>query len=471
MNTTSFQRDIPVDSQYDVIVAGGGPSGCGAALAAARDRARTLLLESSNALGGNMTTALVTVWAPFGDEVPTSTACYHGGLAYSVMSECRAGMPHVAPTRLNWVPADPELLKRIYDRRLTEAGVTVLFDTVVAAVDTEQLADRRRVKYLVTASKAGLSAYTARMYIDCTGDADIAARAGAEILQGADGDKLEVQPTSLCFILANVDDYALQLRKLYGGDADSPVHEMIASGRYPEIKDVHLVFAQIGPGVYTFNAGHIWDVDGTDPASVSRALMEGRRIADAFLRGLAEFHPKAFANAHLVATAPRLGVRETRRIVGEYYLTLHDYQSRRSFPDDVARNHYWIDVHTAKSEIGEASKDWGVIVHRFEHFGTGESHGIPYRCMVPKGLTNILVPGRAISADRMVLGATRTMPCSMNLGEAAGAAAAQLVQQDLTDVRLVDIERLRADLVGYGAYLPPAPSEHSAEQPAVPNVQ
>lgn len=466
MNTTSFQRDIPVDSQYDVIVAGGGPSGCGAALAAARDGARTMLLEGSNALGGNMTTALVTVWAPFGDEDPASTACYHGGLAYSVMSECRAGMPHVAPTRLNWVPADPELLKRIYDRRLTEAGVTVLFDTVSAAVETEQLADGRRVKYLVTASKAGLSAYTARMYIDCTGDADIAARAGAEILQGAEGDKLEVQPTSLCFILANVDDYALlHGPRIFGGDPASTIGQMIASGRYPEIKDAHLCNAQIGPGVHTFNAGHIWDVDGTDPASVSRALMEGRRIADAFLRGLAEFHPKAFANAYLVATAPRLGVRESRRIVGEYYLTLHDYQSRRSFRDDVARNHYWIDVHTSKSEIAEASKDWGVIVHRFEHFGTGESHGIPYRCMVPKGLTNILVPGRAISADRMVLGATRTMPCSMNLGEAAGAATAQLVQRDLTDVRLVDIERLRADLVGYGGYLPAAPSE----QPAVPN--
>ncbi len=187
---------------------------------------------------------------------------------------------------------------------------------------------------------------------------------------------------------------------------------------------------------------------------MTAALIEGRRIADSFRRALAEFHPTAFANAFLVATAPRLGVRETRRVVGDYYLTLEDYQSRREFPDDVARNHYWIDVHTAKSEVAESLHSVDHVHKRFAHFADGESHGIPYRCLLPKGFTNLFVAGRSISADRFVLGATRTMPCCMNLGEAAGIAAAQMVQRNLDDVRAIDVTALQNDLRTHGAYLP-----------------
>jgi len=186
--------------------------------------------------------------------------------------------------------------------------------------------------------------------------------------------------------------------------------------------------------------------------------MEGRRIADAFRRGLAEFHPSAFGNAFLVATATRLGVRETRRIVGEYYLTLDDYLARRWFPDDIAHNHYWIDVHTTKNEINEAQKNVELVMERYEHYQDGESHGIPFRCLVPKGLANVMMAGRSVSTDRYVLGAIRTMPCSMNMGEAAGTAAAQLTARGLRDVRATDIARLQQTLRDNGAYLPESKS-------------
>ena len=382
---------------------------------------------------------------------------FNGGLALEILSECRRGMPHVPADQLNWVPADPELLKRIYDRRLSEAGVTVLFDTVVAAVRTARGTDCcRSATQVIAANKAGLTAYAARFFVDCTGDADVAVRAGAQAMQGEPDNRLALQPVSLCFVICNIDEYAMRHGpNLHAGNPQSPIYAILRSGRYPEIRDNHLCYTQIGPCTWTFNAGHIWDIDGTDPAAVSTAVMEGRRIADAFHRALKEFAPAAFANSFLVATAPRLGVRETRRIVGEYHLTVDDYLARRTFPDDVARNNYWIDLHTTKTEIAAAQNTDDHIVNRFEHFGRGESHGIPYRCMVPKGVANVLVAGRAISGDRYVLGATRTMPVSMNLGEAAGTAVAQLVASSTaTDVRGVDIAALRADLLRHGAYLP-----------------
>lgn len=441
-------RELPTDDGYDVLVAGGGPAGCGAALAAARDGARVLLVEASAGLGGNMTTSLVTVWAPFGDDEQPH---YFGGLALDIMSECKAGMPHVWPDLMKWVPADPELLKRIYDRRMREAGVDVCFDTRLADV----LVDDGRVDAVVLSSKRGLHAVDAPVVVDCTGDGDLAAWAGADFLRADIDDGSELQPVSLCFVIANVDEEAYKAGPNLGAwNRNSPIYRIIDEGRYPEIPDSHLCLTKIGPGCYTFNAGHVWDVDGTDPASCSTAMMEGRQIADAYARAFRAYLPEAFGESFLVSTAPRLGVRETRRIVGEYYLTLDDYLARRSFADEIARNNYWIDIHTRKDEIEDAKRGVDHVGQRYERYRDGESHGIPYRCLIPKGLRNVLVAGRSISGDQAVMGAVRTMPCAMCLGEAAGAAAAQLTAEGRSDPRSVDVPRLRRRLRAAGAYLP-----------------
>lgn len=436
-------RTVPLNDGWDVIVVGGGPAGCTAAAAAAREGARTLLIEGTGTLGGMGTSGLVPAWCPFTD----GERILYGGFAASVLKACIAGMPHVAEDRLNWTPIDPELLKRIYDDLVTEHGATVLFQSVLTGVERRE---DGRVDALLVAGKAGLTAFRAQVYVDATGDADLAAWAGAAFEKGDASGTL--QPASLCFTLTNVDLYAYtHIGGIRYHGRRNAIDAIVASGKYPQIPDTHACNNIIGPGAVGFNAGHVWDVDNTDPFSVSRGMIEGRRMAKAFRDACAEFCPEAFANAHLTQTAPLMGIRETRRIVGDYRLTIEDFEARRSFPDEICRNNYFIDVHGTKR--GErAGKADGVQALRM---GRGESHGVPYRCLAPKGLADVLVAGRSISTDRAVQGSTRVMPVCLCMGEAAGLAAALAASAGAAaDVRAVDTEDLRARLRDRGAYLP-----------------
>ncbi|CAM2877752.1 FAD-dependent oxidoreductase [Rariglobus hedericola] len=447
-------RTVPLDDSWDVIVAGGGPAGCTAAIAAAREGARTLLIESTGSLGGAGTSALVPAWCPFSDK----EKIIYRGLAETVFSAAKAGLAHVNAHDLDWVPINAERLKRVYDKLVSDAGVTVLFQTNLCSV--EKSADDT-VSALLISNKAGLTALKAKVYIDCTGDADLAAWAGAEFHQG--DERGETQATTHCFTLGNVDSYAYRHSPDLGWwDARSPIHAILASGRYPEIPDKHLCNNLVGPGAVGFNAGHIWDVDNTDPASISRALIQGRKMADAYCRALAEFAPAAFANAFVVSTGAVLGVRETRRITGDYVLTLDDYLDRRSFPDEICRNSYFIDLHQTKEEHKD-KLDEVEMATRFKHYGKGESHGIPYGCLTPRGLKNVLVAGRSISCERIVQGSVRVMPVCLAMGEAAGLAAALAVQTPGHDVHAVNTATLRDRLQQHGAYLPPV--ETPAETP------
>jgi hypothetical protein len=348
------------------------------------------------------------------------------------------------------VPIDPERLKRVYDDLVTSAGASIRFHTHLSVV--ERAGDR--IDAIVVTNKAGLSAYRAKVFIDCTGDADLCAWAGAGFHKGdAKGEKL--MPATHCFALGNVDEYAYRHGpQMYGGSPDCPIHAIIKSGKYPLIPDAHLCSNLIGPGTVGFNAGHLWDVDNTRPETVSAALVQGRKMAGQFRDGLAEFYPAAFGNAFLVTTGSLMGIRETRRIVGDYELTLDDYIARRSFADEICRNSYFIDVHWAKEEVKTLSYAAGAWDARCMHYGKGESHGIPYRCLVPKGLENALVAGRSISCEQIVQGSVRVMPVCLAMGEAAGAAAAEAAAKHRGRVREVSIPQLRGRLQKYGAYLP-----------------
>ena len=448
MGKYTFRTETPLNSDYAVIVAGGGPAGCAAAAAAARTGAKTLLIEGTGALGGMGTSGLVPCWCPFSDQ----DKIIYRGIAQKVFEDTKAGMPHIGKDRLDWVPIDPERLKRVYDILVTEAGADILFNTSLAAVD----ADKEAVKAIIASNKAGLTAFQAKVYVDCTGDADLAAWAGAEFQKGSKSG--ELQPATHCFILTNVDDYGYLhgLGCAYGGVFPpwrSLATKIVASGRYPLLKDCHFGGTLIGPGTVGFNTGHIWNVDNTDPATVSKALIEGRRIAVQAHDALAEFFPVAFANSFLVATGSLMGIRETRRIIGDYFLARDDHFDRRSFPDEITRNSYYIDVHNSKDEIEVGVEYAKKFQEREQHYGKGESHGIPYRCLTPKGLKNILVAGRSISCDRIVNGSIRVMPVCLAMGEAAGAAAAMAAAGD-TDVHNVDTYKLRQLLREAGAYLP-----------------
>ena len=438
--------DIPCNDTYDVIVAGGGPAGCTAAAAAAREGARTLLIEASGCLGGAGTSALVPAWCPFSDK----EKLIYAGLAGKVFAAAKQGMAHVKADDLDWVPIDPERLKRVYDDLVTGAGATVLFHTVLARVE---VGEGRTVAAIVTANKAGLTAWRARVFVDCTGDADLAAWAGADFWKG-DDEGHSLMPATHCFALANVDDAGYRFGpNLHGACKESPVYPILASGKYPLIPDSHCCNNFVGPGTVGFNAGHVFDVDNTDPASTSAALIQGRRLAAQYRDALAEFFPSAFGNAFLVATGSQIGIRETRRIVGDYVLTAADYMQRRSFPDEICRNSYFIDIHRAKDEAAKTVDrvwEWERDSHRY---GKGESHGVPYRCLTPKALANVLVAGRSISCERIVQGSVRVMPTCLATGEAAGLAAALAAAAD-GNVHAVNTARLRERLRAEGAWLP-----------------
>ncbi len=439
-------QSIPCNTDYDVIVVGGGPAGSAAAASAAREGAKTLLIEASGSLGGSGTSALVPAWCPFSDK----EKIIYRGMGQQVLKKSKEGSSHIPKDQLDWVPIDAEKLKRIYDDLVTEQGGTVLFHTVLSYVDAEEdpKSGLRNINAIVTSNKAGLQAWKAKVYIDCTGDGDLCAWAGAEFQKGDDEDS-RLMPATHCFLLSNVDEYAYRNEpNLHANNPESPIHAIYASGKYPEIPDVHCCNNTVGPGTVGFNAGHVWDVDNTDPASVSVGLMKGRKLAAAYREALAEFVPKTFANSFLVSTGSQIGIRETRRVIGDYILSAEDYIQRKSFEDEICRNAYFIDIHGVKGKPKSEK-----AVHTIGRYGPGESHGLPYRCLTPRDLKNVLVAGRPISCDRTVLGSVRVMPVCLAMGEAAGMAAAHAGNGD-GNVHDVDVKKLRARLREMGAYLP-----------------
>lgn len=420
---------IAADDSWDVIVVGGGPAGCTAAISAAREGAKTLLIEAMGQLGGMGTAGMVPAWCPFSD----GEKIIYRGLAEKIFLASKAAVPHERKQKLDWVSIEPEHLMRVYDRMVAESGAKVLFFSRLAAVEMKS-ADT--VDAIVVANKSGLVTYKAKVFIDATGDGDLAAWAGASFRRGDEDGK--VQSSTLCFSLANVDSYHFMTGpSLHTSNKNSAVYAAIASGKYPLI-DSHLNSNLVGPGVVQFNAGHLVDVDSTDPWAVTRAMATGRQIAEQYLEALKEFRPETFGNAFLVKTASLLGVRDSRRIEGDYIFTVQDWMERKTFEDEIGRNCYYIDVHKPG--------------HKATRYKKGESHGIPYRCLTPKGLKNLLTAGRCISTDEEAFGSLRVMPPCLVTGEAAGMAAVHAMRQTKNDVHKIDVGFLRKRLKEEGQY-------------------
>lgn len=447
------ERRIPMEDAWDVIVVGGGPAGCAAATAAAREGARTLLVEATGILGGMGTAGLVPWFCGYGDGERNIAR----GLAGHVRLALADGMPHLKRAMeknpLTAPAIDPELLKRIYDDMVAQSGARVLFHSQLCGVEKTP---GGKAETLIVANKRGLLAYRAAVYVDTTGDGDLAAWAGAEFEKGDESGAM--QPATSCFVLSNVDEDALAKGpNIHFYDPASPIWEAVRSPRYPLIEELHSCSMKIGPGVYGFNTGHVFDVDNTDPECLSAALTRGRKMAAQYRDAFAALHP-AFANAFLAATGGLLGVRETRRIVGDYLLSVDDYRGARSFPDEICRNAYGIDVHCSRERCLELAQKSIEELKAFNREVTnrlprGSSVGVPYRCLTPRGLRNVLVAGRCISTDRQTNGTVRIMACCLNTGEAAGVAAAMAAGNG-GDVHGVDVRSLRAKLRAAGAYLP-----------------
>lgn len=447
-NTWAHLPELP---RRDVLVIGGGPAGCAAAIAAARDGARTLLVEQYGCLGGMGTAGLVPAFCPFTDKEKPIVR----GIGLAVLEEMKAEMPHVGRDAYDWVPIDAEALKFIYERQVRAAGADVLYFTHF--IDAVRDADGA-VTTVVLHNKSGLQRVAAEVIVDCTGDGDVATAAGAAYAKG-DADSGELQPCTMCFVLAGIDTPRLHAF-LYADNAKNLLlREVIArakaAGDLDIVEEAANVAIQSGSTV-GLNFSHVFDVDATDAAQLTRAQLDGRGLIRHLTQFMRQYLPGC-ENAVIAASGVQIGVRETRRIVGDYTLTLEDYLARRSFPDEIARNSYYIDIHLSKREwerrLGEPFDDEA----RLHLYAAGESHGIPYRCLTPRGLRNLLVAGRCISTDRAVQGSTRVMPNCLATGEAAGCAAAMAAGAHAGDVRAVALPALRRRLIEAGQYLPPAP--------------
>ena len=437
-------KRIPVFGTYDVVVCGGGPAGTASAIAAARNGAKTLLIEQAGALGGMSTLGDVPSFCPFGKgKKPAITGI--GLEAVERLKKC--GGLGVTADAIPWVVKDPEKLKVIYDEMVAESGAKVLLFTFVSGV----IKSKEKISYVLIENKSGRQAVAAKIFVDATGDADVAAAAGCAFFKG---DKRGImQAASLCYRSIGIDKkkYYKFARAI---DTQKGAKEWWASlvkkGKLAKIDKAEyrgLGPQEIYPGSLGHNFGHVYFADGTNADDLTRVMVSGRKLAQSFIE-YGRKHVPGMKNARIVATAALPGIRETRRIKGAYELTLDDYLNARHFPDDIAVYDYTIDVHNATSNKKEARK----FDRDFDSLWLkkGQTYGIRFRALLPQGVSNLLVAGRSVSSDRMMNGSVRVMPACFATGQAAGTAAALSVKKNTLPAKL-DMKLLRAKLEKQGA--------------------
>ena len=434
----TFRRDIPVRHEVDIFVAGGGPAGCAAAIAAARQGLSVFLAERHSCLGGMGTAGQVPAFMTFTDG--------EHFLADGIGREIAERLAEASGLELRrTLCIDAETLKRVYDDLVAEAGVALTFETALIAVEKDSDA---RVAHAVLAAKSGLFAVRAKVFIDGTGDGDLAAWAGAPFEKGdADG---SMMPGTLCSLWACVDWDAVREGGL--GAGNKRIEEAYADGVFTTL-DRHLPgMWRVGDDLGGGNIGHTFGVDATDERSVTEALVWGRKLVLEYERYY-KHYLEGFERMKLVATGSLLGIRETRRILGDYVLCLDDFKSRAVFDDEIGRYCYPVDIHASKPD--EAHYRQFEREFRTLRYGPGESYGIPYRILTPRGLSNVLVAGRCVSADRYLQGSIRVMPGCFITGQAAGVAAALAIDKG-ADTRGIAVAELQQRLKTMGAYLPNA---------------
>jgi len=417
-------------ADVDVCVAGGGPAGLGAALAAARAGARVCLLERHAFLGGNFTAASVGTICGLYLVEEDSFAYVTRGIAEEVAEALKGAgaangpVPFKGTAVLLYVPW---AAKRLFDHLVTaEERVTLFLHALVSDV----VVSDGRMEAVVVATKRGPQAVRAGAFVDATGDADLVVHAGAPWTMGEPGQR---QFASMQFVMQHVD---LAAAMAAGPDA---LNQAIAAHGAHLSRDGGALLPTFRPGEVIGAMTRVRAPDGgpldvTDLAQATYGELEGRRLAEEAAAFVKE-HVPGFSDAFLADTAPTLGVRETRRAVGRYVLTGADVEGLARFDDAVGAGAWPQEYHVT----GRSTE--------YKLLPEGGYYQVPLRSLQPEGLDNVFVAGRCISADHDALASTRVMAPSMVLGQAAGAAAALLARGELA------IDALQASLEKQGAFL------------------
>jgi hypothetical protein len=429
--SVTYGTDLPVLAECDVLVVGGGSAGCTAAVAAARQGTRVVLVEKYGFPGG---TAVMVLDTFYGFFTPGSVEKkVVGGVPDEIVEALRSrGVLLKRPNTYGagaGLTYDPETLKLVWDELLCKAGVTVFLHTRFIDV----LMDGVRPLGIVVATPRGPQAVRCRCLVDTTGDAEVAARAGAPF---EDAGALGIaQSVTTTFKMINVDvPRATAFPKQSLWDL---MHEHSDQYQLPRKEGS----AHITPhaGVMVTNMTRVGGVDATDVEALSKAEREGRLQAFEYARFLKEKVP-GYEHAILGGLSTQIGVRETRRIRGEYWLTREDVLSARKFADAIARCGAPIEEHHA----GEST--------RWEYLPDGEHVDIPYRVLLPLKIDALLVAGRCLSASHDAHASVRSIGQCLAMGQAAGVAAA-LATELRIDPRSIDPAILRRRLTQMGAVL------------------
>jgi hypothetical protein len=454
-----------MSSDYHVVVIGGGPAGSVASIAAARQGARVACIERYGFLGGSLTAAMVAPIMGFhaGDLQVVR------GIPHEIvqrMQELGASPGHV-PDPIDFcytvTPFDYEGLKRVLLEKAVDAGVDLWLHSVFLGADFEN----GRVRTIRVWQKDGIKELRARVYVDASGDGDLCAAGGVPFDVGRARDGTP-QPMTLMFRVGGIDwDAVMAYFADHDGDVQhgQGVHPRIdlewlrnlpirgfagfkglvaearARGEWKVPRDRLLVFEGVRPGEGVVNTTRVPGRLGIVGRDLAQAEIEGRNQAYDVMTFLQRRVP-GFSKVYLIETPAQIGVRETRRITGDYVLQQEDILRGVKFPDAIACGGYPIDIHDPTS--------MQVVAKRLP---AGEYYSIPYRCLLPKGLENVLVAGRCISSTHEAFAAFRVSAIVMAIGQGAGTAAAMAAVKD-SSPRNVDVSQLQRTLREQGAFLP-----------------
>lgn len=399
-------RTLPVAIEADVIVAGGGPGGLCAAVAAARNGAKVALIERYGFLGGMATAGLVNPFMPFHLKGEPMTR----GIFEEWIDGMRRRGGYLDAGRRSRNVIDAEAAKASALELVLGAGVQLMLHAFVDNVLLDKSGNK--IQYVCLAAKKRLAA-TGKIFIDATGDADVAYLAGVPCDVGRDEDHA-VQPMTLCFRMRGID--WSKMPQPGDKDARAALNALYDQAKQRGVircpREDMLYFQCVRDDEIHFNQTRVVGRNATDPFDLTAAEIDAREQVEKFAAWLRSEVP-AFKDAYLSETAPQIGVRETRRVRGLYTLTGEDVVSARKFADGIARTDYPIDIHNPTGS--------GTTIKRLP---ADEWYEIPYRCLVPQKIDNLLIASRSISSDHVAHSSLRVMPPVAGIGEAAGTAAA-----------------------------------------------